>query len=457
MPVSSWRLSYRAFYNKEKNDLDLFGISVIDNTTSIDWENVVLRMVTGKPISFRYDLFNPLFIKRPEIVRDVKGVAPMMSEAAGVFDDFEEGEEIGDIVETKSYDFMKADKGGLSSGIASRSAMVMHPAAMASPPPPPAPSPQKQVVPKIEAVKLEIGSAIAYEVNYPVTINRSQSALIPILNEKLKGELCIILRDDRLTEPMDAIMLSKPLELEKGAATIYLDGEYAGDSMIINGTEFIAFRLNQDLSIMKEREEKYSTEEIAIEGMQLSIKKTSTINYTFKIINRSKETIPCYLEILKTFNYEPIDKPNAETNNYFRYNIQLKPGNSVKNYSFSRTYYEYLAIINLTEKQLEEFLEKGYISNVNKRKINNILAIYASLKEKQQALKEIENEIRHQFDNQKRIRDNIVVIKDDENLKKDYLNKLKISEDHLERLLQEQNNTKAEIEEIQQKFENANE
>ncbi|MBN1331025.1 MAG: hypothetical protein JXA54_16250 [Candidatus Heimdallarchaeota archaeon] len=454
MPVSSWRLSYRAFYNKEKKELDLFGISIIDNTTSIDWENVVLRIVTGKPISFRYDLYNPLFINRPEIIRDVKGVAPMMSEAAGVFDDFEGSYESEETISMKGYTQDLPDAApSVGLGAMSRSAMAMAPRAkpMAAPPP----SPQKQITPKVEAVKLEIGSAIAYEVNYPVTINRSQSALIPILNEKLKGELCVILRDDRLSEPMDAIMLTKPLELEKGAATIYLDGSYAGDSMIIGGTEFIAFRLNQDLSIMKEREEKFTTEEIAIEGMQLAVKKSSTVNYTFKIINRSKEIIPCYLESLKMYNYGSIEKPDAETNSYYRYNLQLKPGNSVKKLSYIKTYYEYIAIINLTESQLEDFLQKGYISNINKKKISNLLTIYATLKQKQQALMNIEKEIKHQFDNQKRIRDNIVVIKDDENLKKDYLQKLKASETQLERLLRDQNTTKAEIDEIQQKFENA--
>jgi len=158
MPVSSWRLSYRAFYNKEKASLELFGISVIDNTTSIDWEKVVLRLVTGKPISFRYDLFNPLFIRRPEITRDVKGVAPMVSEAAGVFDDFDE---IMDEAEEETYGEMGFVSGAMApppsapkGGMKRAKSMFMAPGAKPVLPP----KPQKQIVPTIEAVKLEIGN-----------------------------------------------------------------------------------------------------------------------------------------------------------------------------------------------------------------------------------------------------------------------------------------------------------
>jgi len=267
----------------------------------------------------------------------------------------------------------------------------------------------------------------------------------------MKGELCVILRDDRLSEPMDAIMLPKPIELEKGAATVYIDGLFAGDSMVISGTEFLAFRLNQDLSILKEQKTSQKTESIDIEGDFLSVKKTSTKDYTFKFVNRAKETTPVYLEITKGGEFEPKETPLAETKNYYRYKLNLKAGNSVKKYSFTTTTFSYIILVDLTKDKIEEFLKDGLITNLDKRKLLQILAIYNELDDKKYELTEIEGEIVHQFSNQKRIRENIVVIKDDENLKKDYLQKLKASEQRLEMLLEKQNKTKDEIEDLDKK------
>lgn len=455
MPVSSWRLSYRVFFDIAKNELDMIGISIIDNTTSIDWEQVVLRIVTGKPVSFQYDLFNPLHITRPEILRDIKGIAPIMSEAGGKFDDFEDEFE-------ESMDDYSTGVDGLGKGMMG----VM------APPPPPSAAPKspgmamkpqakallqkmfvKDVKPIIETQKQEIGSAIAYMVNYPITINRSQSALIPIFTEKVTGELCVILRDDRLSEAMDAIKLKKPIDVEKGAATIYLDGNYAGDSMVITGTEFIAFRLNQDISAMKETNSQTKMEAIELKDSYLSIKRITELEYTFKFINRNKESLPTILEITKSSSYQAVDKHDAETMDYYQYNLLLEPGNSVKKFKFRRTSFESVMIANLSDSQFEAYLGTELISHSDKRKVDKILELFKLLKKKERAYKTITNEINHQFKNQKRIRDNLVVIKEDENLKNEFLTKLKNSESHLEKKKDELNSIKDEIEELKQKLE----
>ncbi|MHA1219390.1 MAG: hypothetical protein ACTSO5_12050 [Candidatus Heimdallarchaeaceae archaeon] len=450
MPISSWRLSYRVFFDVAKKELEMIGISIIDNTTSIDWEQVVLRIVTGKPVSFQYDLFNPLHIKRPVILRDVKGVAPMVSEAGGMFDDFDD-DMVGDIAE--KYDGLAAGFGGAPAappGAApKRAKMFMKSQAKGMPPK----VFERDVKPTIETQIQEIGSAIAYVVNYPITINRSQSALIPIFTEKVNGELCVILRDDRLTEAMDAIKLKKPIDVEKGAATIYLDGNYAGDSMIITGTEFIAFRLNQDISAMKETKSQTKIEAIELKDSYLSIKRIAEQEYTFKFINRNKEILPTILEITKMSSYKADENPDAETRDYFQYNLQLKPGNSVKTLKFHKTTFESVWITNLSDNQFDAYFETGLMSQSDKRKIGKIFDTIKLVKKKEKEYVALTNEIQHQFKNQKRIRDNLIVIKEDVNLKNEYLIKLKESETRLERKKTDSITLKAEIDELKQKIE----
>src|SRR4051812_23924678 len=46
----------------------LQGWAIVENQTDNDWDNVQLSLVSGRPISFIQDLYNPLYIPRP-IVR----------------------------------------------------------------------------------------------------------------------------------------------------------------------------------------------------------------------------------------------------------------------------------------------------------------------------------------------------------------------------------------------------
>jgi hypothetical protein len=449
MPVSSWKLSYRIFYDTEKKLLTLFGISVIDNTTSIDWENVVLRLVTGKPVSFRYDLFTPLFIQRPQIARDVQGVAPIVSETGAAFDDFTEEEAEEQLMalegapppppsaKQKAYGIMKQDR---------KRRMEIAPMASVAPPP----KPKTTIKPKVEAEIEEIGSSVAYVVNYPVTISRSQSALIPIFSEELEGDMCVILRDDRIEEAMDALYLKKSITAEKGAATVYLDETYAGDSMVIQGTEFVSFRLNPDLSSMREIDFQSKIESVSIEEAYVQVLTSEEKKYTFKFINRSKDKMHLVLEITKVGDYEPLDNPLAETKNYYRYEFTLEPGNTIKKLVFRSEQTAYLLIRDLSDYQLEEYQTKKLLTKEERQKINDIRSLFKERQEKMRALSRTEDKILQEFTNQERIRKNIVVIKDDTSLKNEYLEKLTKSEEILESLNKQKNKLKTEIEELTQ-------
>lgn len=453
MPISSWRLSYRILFDEEQKELDLYGIAVVDNTTSIDWKEVVLRLVTGKPVSFQYDLYNPLYFERPEIEREVKGVAPIVSEAEGVFDFAEE---------TAAEDEMDAfappsprrrgPPGAPPSTApkADRKKMAMKP--MAREDGSGGAAVAEEVKPTIEATRQEIGTAIAYVVSHPITINRSQSALIPILNEQLSGERSVILRDDRINEAMDALRLKKSIDLEQAPATVYLDGIFAGDAMIVGGTDYITFRLNQEINAMKEISTKRSTKSIAVENIYLNIAVTHERNYTFKIVNRSKEAVPVLLEIEKYSDFIPQEKPNAETMDYYRYEFILKPGNTVKKYSFQKVSHQYEQISRLSSYKLDEYLNSDLLSKSDRTELLELVSLYNSFNKKQEEQKQIQREIEKEFDNQERIRENILVVKDDPELQQEYLQKLKNSEQHIENLKIELNKIKTELEELEQKI-----
>ena len=60
-----WKPTYRVVLNKDKPTIQ--GFAAIENTTDEDWENVKIKLVSGRPVTFKMDLYDPLFVPRPTV------------------------------------------------------------------------------------------------------------------------------------------------------------------------------------------------------------------------------------------------------------------------------------------------------------------------------------------------------------------------------------------------------
>jgi hypothetical protein len=64
-----WKTSYRLILDGKVGKLQ--GWAIVENQTDSDWNNVQLSLVSGRPISFVMDLYQPLYIPRPVIVPEL--------------------------------------------------------------------------------------------------------------------------------------------------------------------------------------------------------------------------------------------------------------------------------------------------------------------------------------------------------------------------------------------------
>ncbi len=63
-----WKTSYRLVLDKEGAKKPyLQGWAVVENPTDEDWQKVTMALVSGRPISFKMDLYNPLYVNRPTV------------------------------------------------------------------------------------------------------------------------------------------------------------------------------------------------------------------------------------------------------------------------------------------------------------------------------------------------------------------------------------------------------
>ncbi len=61
-----WKTSYRLVLN-DKGKPFLQGWAVVENPTDEDWNQVQMALVSGRPISFQMDLYQPLYVPRPMV------------------------------------------------------------------------------------------------------------------------------------------------------------------------------------------------------------------------------------------------------------------------------------------------------------------------------------------------------------------------------------------------------
>ncbi len=64
-----WKTSYRLVLGKQNKENKPFlqGWAVVENPTDEDWKDVRMALVSGRPISFQMDLYQPLYVQRPVV------------------------------------------------------------------------------------------------------------------------------------------------------------------------------------------------------------------------------------------------------------------------------------------------------------------------------------------------------------------------------------------------------
>src|SRR5262249_41192391 len=63
-----WKTSYRLVLSNKKDGKPMLqGWAVVENASEEDWKDVRLALVSGRPISFQMDLYQPLYVPRPTV------------------------------------------------------------------------------------------------------------------------------------------------------------------------------------------------------------------------------------------------------------------------------------------------------------------------------------------------------------------------------------------------------
>jgi hypothetical protein len=237
-----WKTSYRLVLADEAPGKDtqatLQGWAIVENTTDHDWKDVRMSLVSGRPISFRMDLYQPLHVPRPEVRPEL--YASLLPQVYG--------QNMAD--EQLQMARAAGAAGGFGRELARREIAAERKAAAAPGLPGPPGEPQDAdalkrardrqafgagVSMQSLAQAISLGELFRYEIAKPVTLARQRSAMLPIVAEDVMAER-VAIYDERVLakHPLSGVRLknSTAVNLMQGPITVYDAGGYCGDARI---------------------------------------------------------------------------------------------------------------------------------------------------------------------------------------------------------------------------------
>lgn len=351
MPV--WKTSYRLVLPEESKDKTavIQGWAIVENTTDEDWQGVQLSLVSGRPISFQMDLYEPLFMARPFLaVPTVPGVSPRAYGAGMDQSVMEMAQEEADKYRVDNdmagrMNLMrerKAGGGGQSPFTGSNGAPAPAPASAMAPGSPRgtyagiSAGEMVDYAARSQAQAGEVGEVFQYQLEAPVTIDRQRSAMLPILASNIDGRRVSIFTVGEGTgeHPMRGVELTNKTDLQllPGPISVYDGSAYAGDAQIghvsKNDKRLLAYSVDLDVNVVTTSENDSNMMNMRIvNGMfEQTIKNRVSTTYAFdnKDAKRGR-TIVVETPKMPGWELKRPEKAKEETQTQLRFEVDVEP------------------------------------------------------------------------------------------------------------------------------------
>ena len=241
-----WKTSYRLILDKEGKPF-LQGWAVVENPTDEDWSGVGMALVSGRPISFKMDLYNPLYVARPLVEPELfaslrpptysgtfarnmpvsgttagPGGAPMAAMAPGLaLSDKLEKAADGKMDLRRNNAQADPERKQFAAQMANEMGKRMD---------------AGRAAPSV-ATASQLGDYFQYTIDIPVNLGRQKSALLPIINRDIEGKRVSIYNQTvQAKHPLLGLKFKNTSEmnLSQGPITVFEGSTYAGDTRILD-------------------------------------------------------------------------------------------------------------------------------------------------------------------------------------------------------------------------------
>ncbi len=426
-----WKTSYRLVSDKE--GLFLQGWAIVENTSDDDWEDVTLSLVSGRPVSFIQDLYQPLYVKRPVVAPSVAAAAaPRIWEG-----DLEEAEETA-AAEDRPREMAKA----------APAPSVAMGAGMAAPG---APRRERRAMDLATtgaqsiAEGGKVGTLFQYAINQPVSVPRQRSAMIPIINGRVEGEKVSVYNaqvDPKY--PMNGIKLRNTtgLHLMGGPITVFDTDVYGGDALIddiVPGDDRL-LTYAVDLAVEVDPRGKHTPDTFVsakiVNGiMTMQYKRQSSLTYVAR--NNGEEPRKLLVEhpVRDDWKLVTPDKPEERTRSAYRFALALEPAKTAELLVVEESVRaEIVSLADQDAEDIDLLIGRTTLSEQMKAALQTIVGMRGELAQLAAKREEAETQVEEITGEQDRIRQNMRELDRQSELYRKYVDKLTEQETLLEKL-----------------------
>ncbi|MBN2578137.1 MAG: hypothetical protein JXB10_04020 [Pirellulales bacterium] len=450
-----WKTTYRLVLSDEKAPL-LQGWAIVENTSEEDWKDVKLSLVSGRPISFVMDLYQPLYVPRPE--EQLELYASLRPQTYG--QDLARKEmafaRLGEAPADRRLRMMVTPRGtaaGMGGGMGGMRGMAAAPATRS-----PASAAEKGFLEYADfatgqgvqsvAQAGDVGSLFQYVIHTPVTLPRQQSAMLPIVNADVKGKKVSIYNPRvQAKHPLSGLQLTNTtdLHLMQGPITVFDDGVYAGDAKIEDlppgSQRLISYALDLDTEVAadsKGRPEELLNVRLLKGTMITGRKQIRETKYTVKNSGKSAKTVLVEYPLEAEWKLIEPKKPTEKTRDLYRFAVEAKPGvPATLRVELERTTAQHLAINNLNDQTIQFYLSAKVVSQKVKDALREVVRRKSEIQQVVEKKGQVTQKINGIVQDQNRIRQNMAQLDRNSEVYKNYVRKFSNQESEIEKLREE--------------------
>lgn len=430
-----WKTSYRLVLDDKKKPF-LQGWAIVENTSEQDWKDVDLALISGRPISFVMDLYQPLFVQRPTVVPELfASLKPQTYEQDMVARDAEfrrkaDGAEAlgrGRAFAAKAaapaaapgVAFGGAGGGGGFGPGADRGERAF--------------DPQEGVNSMAQAAN--VGELFQYKIDTPVTLRRHESAMLPIVNASITAKKVSIFNPNvQAKHPLNGLKLTNDSgkHLMQGPITVFDGGTYAGDAEIKDIGEkserLISYALDLDTEVANETKsqpDQLTSVRIAKGTLIASRKYQRTQNYTVK--NSGHHAKDVLIEYAHDPNWNLLEpkEPAEKTRDLYRFAVAAEPGKTATlKVEEERTDNQQFALSNIDDGTIVFYMNTPVVSAKVKAALAETIKRRQAIQQLAAKRQQLEQQVRDIDSEQTRIRQNMAQLDRGSDLYNRYVKKL---------------------------------
>ncbi len=438
-----WKTSYRLVLKDDAAPL-MQGWAIVENTTEADWNGVDLSLISGRPISFVMDLYEPLYVPRPVVEPELFASLRPQTYDQSLGDAEREFRQAGSNGVAEKTDVDRLTRGRQLQRATGKAgdAMLAAPARRNSN--------ADDGWGNLSGVKSlaeagDVGELFQYHIEAPVTLTRQKSAMLPIVNGKVEGKKVSIYNQNvNAKHPLSGLELtnSTGLHLMQGPITVFDDGAYAGDAQIQDlppgSKRLISYALDLDTEVAPSNGSgKQELVKVALTKGILVVTRKYEQQRNFTVKNSGRRVKTVLVEHPKSSPWHLVtpEKPAETTRDLYRFAVEAKPGEAAKLAVVEQyTADQRITLSNIDDNTILLYVRAKEVDQKVKDALNEVLRRKHEIQNLVNQRNQLEQQIRVVDQEQARIRQNMAQLDRNTDLYNRYVKKFTEQEDQVESL-----------------------